>query len=523
MAIGSWFDVDKEGLAKLLAKHGKGYIVAELLQNAWDEDATKVDVALVPVEDEPELYRLTVRDNDPDGFVDLRHAYTLFAESEKKADAERRGRFNLGEKLVLAVAEKAVIETTTGTVVFNEEGRVVVPGKRMRHGSTVTLLLRLSSLEVKEITSYAFTLIPPAGITTTVQGVKLLRPEPVAEFEATLPTEIADGEGRLRRTNRKAKIALFPVTDPANHKATIYEMGIPVVATGDLWHVDVGQKVPMGFNRDAVTPSYLRALRVAVLNHAYKRLPAEESAADWVKEAMGDPNALPDAVEHVLTLRFGVKRVAFDPTDLEANRRAAAEGYTVIPGRALSKEEWANAKAVGVKAAGKVTPTPSLAIKLALEGKGNDMARDQWTQAMAAVEVYTKRVAKRLINRDITVEFFNAMQAGYLAAYDAGTGLLVYNVGRLGYAWFNEQVQALPDAEALNALIIHELAHDLSGNHLSSEYYEACCKLGHRLAMLYLNEPHLISGIYSETGLVYGALARQLEQDALVARGEVPA
>jgi 3-(3-hydroxy-phenyl)propionate hydroxylase len=31
---------------------------------------------------------------------DLTHAFTLFAESAKKGDAEKRGRFNLGEKLV---------------------------------------------------------------------------------------------------------------------------------------------------------------------------------------------------------------------------------------------------------------------------------------------------------------------------------------------------------------------------------------------------------------------------------------
>jgi hypothetical protein len=33
----SWFDVDKEGLAKLFAHKGKSFVVHELVQNAWDE------------------------------------------------------------------------------------------------------------------------------------------------------------------------------------------------------------------------------------------------------------------------------------------------------------------------------------------------------------------------------------------------------------------------------------------------------------------------------------------------------
>ena len=33
-----WFDVDKAGLAKLLARKGKEFVLFELVQNAWDED-----------------------------------------------------------------------------------------------------------------------------------------------------------------------------------------------------------------------------------------------------------------------------------------------------------------------------------------------------------------------------------------------------------------------------------------------------------------------------------------------------
>src|SRR5205809_595321 len=122
------FEVDKEGLRKLLAKRGAGFALFELVQNAWDEDTSRVEVDLgwlsFPKGDAAGLAFIQVTDDDPEGFTDLAHAYTLFAESEKKADAEKRGRFNLGEKLVIAVCERAIISTTTGTIHFDAAGRV---------------------------------------------------------------------------------------------------------------------------------------------------------------------------------------------------------------------------------------------------------------------------------------------------------------------------------------------------------------------------------------------------------------
>ena len=37
-----------------------------------------------------------VEDDSPDGFRDLTEAYTIFAESYKKVDPEKRGAFNIG-------------------------------------------------------------------------------------------------------------------------------------------------------------------------------------------------------------------------------------------------------------------------------------------------------------------------------------------------------------------------------------------------------------------------------------------
>ena len=43
----NWFEVDKQGLAKILERKGKEFVVFELLQNSWDEPGvTKVGVSL---------------------------------------------------------------------------------------------------------------------------------------------------------------------------------------------------------------------------------------------------------------------------------------------------------------------------------------------------------------------------------------------------------------------------------------------------------------------------------------------
>ena len=118
----NWFEVDKEGLARILERKGKEFALFELIQNAWDEPGvSKVSVTLE--------YRgwnkarLVVEDDAPEGFRDLTHAFTLFADSVKKSNPEQRGRFNLGEKLVLAISDKVTIRTTKGGLRFDKDGR----------------------------------------------------------------------------------------------------------------------------------------------------------------------------------------------------------------------------------------------------------------------------------------------------------------------------------------------------------------------------------------------------------------
>ena len=87
-----------------------------------DTNATRCTMTLTKT-DGRGGYELVCEDDDPNGFLDLEHAYTVFAPSMKKADPEKAGRFNIGEKFVLAFCSEARVETTTGTVLFDAKSR----------------------------------------------------------------------------------------------------------------------------------------------------------------------------------------------------------------------------------------------------------------------------------------------------------------------------------------------------------------------------------------------------------------
>ncbi|MHB1201440.1 MAG: ATP-binding protein, partial [Polaromonas sp.] len=239
-----WFNVDKKGLAKLLERKGKEFVLLELVQNAWDENSSRVDASLKRIAG-TKFVHLTVEDDNPDGFADLSHAFTLFAESSKKGEAEKRGRFNLGEKLVLALCDEAKILYTKGGIAFDNAGRHTLRSKT-ECGSVFNARLRMTNEELQACHRAAATLLPPSHVQTFYNGELLASRVSNVVFSASLPTEIADAEGMLRRSVRITQVEIL---EPAEGETPmLYEMGIPVVETGDRWHVNVSQKIPLNLD-----------------------------------------------------------------------------------------------------------------------------------------------------------------------------------------------------------------------------------------------------------------------------------
>ena len=184
----------------------------------------------------------------------------------------------------------------------------------------------------------------------TFNGDRLLPRKPLRTFEASLETLVADDEGVMRPRVRKTQVAIYEALP--GETPSLYEMGLPVVETGDKWHVNVGQKVPLNRDRDNVRPAYLQAVRVAVLNAAFDLLTTEEEAtAAWCKLAGADDRCSDEAIKHLIRLRFGEKVAAPDPSDIEAMKRFQSQGGVIVGG--LSKGEWANVKRCRCRPAGR--------------------------------------------------------------------------------------------------------------------------------------------------------------------------
>jgi len=302
-------------------------------------------------------------------------------------------------------------------------------------------------------------LIP--GVPLYFNGEPIHARKPVHEFEATLETVAANEDGELRRSLRKAKVRLHEPL--AGETPMLYEMGIPVVETGDRWHVDVQQRIPLNMERDNVTPAYKRDLRVAVLNAMSGRLGAAEAAKPWVQDALRDSGVSGEAVRTVVGLQFGERHVTRDPSDLEANHRAVAQGFAVIPPTAFSREAWENIRRHGASLpAGQVTPTPR---PFGPDGKPLEtIPEERHTGGMALFGRYARWMALRLLGRPaLSLKFADAPGWPMQACY--GHGELHVNAAKVGKEFFEG---TLPERiEKWSDLLIHELAHEDEHNHLS--------------------------------------------------------
>jgi len=496
--MSDWFVANKDGLRqiheRLVDRRGFGMIGGELYQNVADTDATFCKVSIEKIPGKPRIV-ITVED-DGHGFHDLTHAWTLFAPSEKKQDPTKAGRFNVGEKVVLSFAYNAEISTTTGTVTFNDgsdpekpKGRFEFPRRKREKGTVFTAELACNQERYEQLISYMRTIIVRHGLKLIVNGEVIHGRTPIHTFQCSLQTEIGDD---LRKSTRIADVQIFETS--GDEVPMLYELGIPVVETGDKWHYNIGQKVPLNIDRDNVTPAFLRSVRVAVFNEMHKHISEDDTTQTWVEESSSDKNCSNDAAETLRVKKYGEKSVAFDPTNPEANNEAASHGFIVIPSRGLTSGQRDNLKRAGT------LQTSSAAFPTAGRGVySNDpnatpvriIDRSKWTQGMTLIHEYTVGLAERLMDKRIIVEFVHTDKFGmgkkWSACYGRGHVLGIstfhYNMFTLGYKWFDKGVN-----ERIDALIIHEFGHEFESNHLSEEYYDALCRLGAKLKVAVMQD-----------------------------------
>ena len=477
----SFVEVDKEGLAKTLAERGPAWPVFELVQNALDENVRRVEVALHPCVGSRGYYELVVKDDSPDGFRDLAHAYTMFAESYKKDNPDQRGRYDMGEKLVVAICRRASIITTTGGIRWEGRRRTRMRAKT-ECGSTFAGELPMTRDQFREAAEGARMILCPPGVELIFNHNVILPRTPIKVVaEVTLTTVMGE---TLRRTARKTRVEIHELRE--GEQAFLYELGIPVVEIECGYHVDVQQKIPLNMDRDNVTPAYLRSIQTLVVNAMHEQLDQEAASAPWVGEALESPGIEVAAVTSIITAKHGDHRVAYDPSDPEGTKIAVTRGFQVVHGGSYTKAQWGNIRdADAILPAGQVTPSPK-----PFDPKGNPLKvldESEWSDGHHMFVNYARALGYQLIHKPISVTLAYDPGWGFAAAY--GKGRLTVSV--IGHEhWFDTSYWdrgtkcEVPVGPAIDSLLIHEFAHDRVSDHLSSNFHEECCRLGAKLASI---------------------------------------
>lgn len=463
----NWLEIDMEGFAALIEDPAR--LVLELWQNAADEAVTKVRILIRP--HSRGVVYIEVEDDSPEGFINLGESYRLYAKSKKRDDATKRGRMNVGEKRFLALCKSATIESTTGRVVFHENGERSQTGHKRAAGTIVTAHMKLNKPDYEEALRLLDMILVPEGIELTIND-KIIKPRPaLREIPATLNTVLPDEEGNLRRrSRRKTQVRLV---EPQGAEAPmIFELGIPVVEHDGKYHLDVMQRVPLSETRDNVPPAYLRELREYVLNATHDLLLPEDSHSVWVADAL--PEASPEALRSFVKARYGDKVVVRDNGHPEATKRAMADGYAVIEGRHLPKGVVGILRDNGiVRPAGEhqefrrdIVGSP--------DGTDYSIPEEKWTPGMQQVVAYSIKLGQELLGYriDVSIERLPFGMGNGCAAF-FGSSHLHFNLTSLSHRFFDS-----PSQQAVDELLIHEFAHARAGDHWSDEFYTACCRLG---------------------------------------------
>ena len=434
------FAVDTDGLRDQMKAREPWRLVQELVSNAFDEPTcTKVEVKVRFYGGALNNCTVSVKD-DGQGFERIQDIYTLFGYSKKTQDVGQRGRFNLGEKQFFAVCTEGYIETAGRRITFKEDKRI--DEVRETKGTLIAADLPFTENQTKEIIKMLGRVIVPENKVMLLNGEEVRHRTSLRGFPDVLPTLIPSKSNPrvLTEVDRETQIALYDVAE--GEKSWLYEMGIPVQAINTLWHVDVGQKVPLSPNRDTVRESYLKTLYASLLNHALHLIPGEKMGNDFV--TIGLRGATAEVAKSVLSTRFESDNIYLKGRDHRANEQALESG-ALIGERVFDFETKQHLLDLGVvDYSSDVFPT-TLAASKRIYDLTNEMS---WFAKVVKV------IARDTIEKDISVIFVDSPESSSVAQY--GSSTMTFNVGHssVGKSWFEKWT-----AENLGT-VIHELAHD---------------------------------------------------------------
>jgi hypothetical protein len=475
------FEVSTEGMRELQSGREPWQLAKELVSNSWDEAATVCTVVIESLTGRTAY--LSVYDDGP-GFQDIEDAWTLMKHTNKRMNPEIRGRFNIGEKEILSVAQSAKVTTSGRIIEFPKSGGRSVRKARGKEtkGTLVEVWVSWGKNQVKVAEEKLRELLTPPGVDYTINGTRVDPQTPHLATEATLETVIQHGPGApIVSTRRKAAVEIF--CNNNGHKSKLFEMGIPVQDIECPYSVNVLQKIPLPPNRDTVKDSYLQDIYTLVLNAAADEV--QDAAAGWVRAAIEDKDASPEAIKAVIRKRYGDKVVLWSANG-RSNDAALAAGYELVNGKTLSAREREVFKGIGIQHASEAFPR-----------SGGDCVKeyytdDRLTDKMKAVKRYAEQLHKALIGKEVTVRFYCNILDRDAANYISGE--LNYNIGTLGKAWFEDGCELVGGHYAFDwgvtALNLHEFAHTKGIGH-EPAYYRNLEDIAGRAVHLALERPEV--------------------------------
>ena len=468
----SRFEIDDKGWRQIQAGRPLWQLVKELVSNVWDErdnGATYCDVTINTYGHG--VLEVIVEDDGP-GFSDIKDAYTLMAFTKKRTDANKRGRFNMGEKELIAISEDATIETVGNTISFPKEGGRKVRKNDRTRGTKVTLHVKGTKPEVQTTMEMLQSFIVPAGIEYIFHSNYVdIPPLPtrrlVATTEATLKTQISDSPSEpLRESTRKTTVNIYsnPDIDEGRVEGAIYELGVYIQDIDMPYDVDVQQVVPMGVNRDTVSRAYLRDIYAEVLNVTAGRITEETVSDSWVQYALEDERVTSSTIKTVGTVQIGENGILSVPFREQENEDAYMSGMNLISPKSMSSIVRGKFRDEGilqttVEKFGRLTNAPVFS---------------HITPDMKRVADYARFLHQVAFDKPCTVQFLDNV-CNKNADYNSTDNVIRFYVKQLGNLWFSmENGPTLAQTD----LIVHEFAHNNAGDRPhSGEYYHAMSRL----------------------------------------------
>ncbi len=266
LSEGEWLAVSTEGFSEQQRGRLLAHLVKELVQNAMDSvgDSGRIDLVLEP--SSPRRAAIRCADDGP-GAEDLSRLNVVFV-TGKKDGVTQRGRMGRGFKELLSVATHAAVRSRDQELCFSVGGdgvRRVTHRRGLDPHPGFEAVMEVEHDEAgKDLSGYFRSFLPPPGVVLAVNGVPV-PPRPAHKaVEARLTTE-RFAHGRWEKPVLATRVHLVATAE--GEQPLIYEMGIPVCDAewSEPFHVDVGQRVPMNPNRDAVQAGYPARLHRACL------------------------------------------------------------------------------------------------------------------------------------------------------------------------------------------------------------------------------------------------------------------